>query len=157
MRSIGRGVARRQSSPCTGKLSARPAGKPGYSLALENLRRSLPATVPLQRTIPGAPDRRFGGMAESIGPMWFRKPTPGPDPATSRQQVPIPGKRTRREDHALLIVRDEFRPVIPRRVGRHQSPSPLHRHTQPNTRFSKPSTKGDISLPKIAFILAGEA
>jgi hypothetical protein len=105
----------------------------------------FPATLPLQRSIPGAPNTRFGGMAESIGPMWFAKPTPGPDPAASRQQVPIPGKRTRREDHAPLIVRDEFRPPIPRRVGRHQSPSPLHRHTQTNTHFSKLSTKGDIS------------
>ena len=34
-------VAGRQSSPSTGKLSAPPAGKPGYFLALENLRRSL--------------------------------------------------------------------------------------------------------------------
>jgi hypothetical protein len=28
--------------------------------------------------------------------------------------APSPGKRTRREDHALLIVRGEFRPAIPR-------------------------------------------
>ena len=26
---------------------------------------------------------------------------------------PVPGKGTRREDHALFIVRDEFRPAIP--------------------------------------------
>jgi len=32
-----------KSSPYTGKLSARPAGKPGdYSIVKENLRRSLP-------------------------------------------------------------------------------------------------------------------
>ena len=29
--------------------------------------------------------------------------------AASRRSAPDPGKRTRREDHALLIVRDEFR------------------------------------------------
>ena len=54
----------------------------------------------------------FSGMAESIGPMWRKNqtragidclPPVGPDP----------GRRTRREDHALLIVRDEFRPAIP--------------------------------------------
>jgi hypothetical protein len=57
---------------------------------------------------------RFQGTAESIGPMWFNpkpgsKPNPGAGPAASRQPAPGPGKRTRREDHAPLIVRDEFR------------------------------------------------
>jgi hypothetical protein len=31
------------------------------------------------------------------------------------------------------------------RVGRHRRPSPLHRHTQTNMRFSRPPAKGDIS------------
>ena len=31
---------------------------------------------------------------------------------------PVPGYRTRRKAHALPIVRDEFRPAIPRRVAR---------------------------------------
>jgi hypothetical protein len=49
-------------------------------------------------------------MAESIGPMWSKsKPNPGAGPTASRWSAPGPGKRTRREDHALLIVRDEFR------------------------------------------------
>ena len=49
-------------------------------------------------------------MAESIGPMWSEpKPNPGAGPTASRWSAPCPGKRTRREDHALLIVRDEFR------------------------------------------------
>jgi len=57
---------------------------------------------------------RFQGRAESIGPMWSKtkpksKPNPGAGPTTSRWSAPGPGKRTRREDHALLIVRDEFR------------------------------------------------
>ena len=34
---------------------------------------------------------------------------PGWDQTASRWSAPSPGKRTRREDHALLIVRDEFR------------------------------------------------
>ena len=33
----------------------------------------------------------------------------GRRPTASRWSAPSPGKRTRREDHALLIVRDEFR------------------------------------------------
>jgi hypothetical protein len=58
---------------------------------------------------------RFPGMAESIGPMWFpnqkqkQNQTLGWDRTASRWSAPSPGKRTRREDHALLIVRDEFR------------------------------------------------
>jgi len=43
MAAIQQEVARRQSSPYTGKLSARPAGKPGdFLIAKESLRRSLP-------------------------------------------------------------------------------------------------------------------
>ena len=46
--------------------------------------------------------------------MWSKpkpksKPNPGQEPTASRWSAPGPGKRTRREDHALLIVRDEFR------------------------------------------------
>jgi len=55
---------------------------------------------------------RFQGMAESIGPMWFQPKQNqilGWGRAASRWSAPGPGKRTRREDHALLIVRDEFR------------------------------------------------
>ena len=51
--------------------------------------------------------------------------TPGP---LSRFPVgPVPGYRASRKEHALPIVRDEFRPAIPRRVARQHCPSPLHR------------------------------
>src|SRR5271169_3843587 len=41
--AIQQEVARRQSSPFTGKLSARPAGKPGdFLIAKESLQPSLP-------------------------------------------------------------------------------------------------------------------
>lgn len=54
--------------------------------------------------------------------------TPGP---RSRSPVgPVPGYRASRKEHALPIVCDEFRPVIPRRVARQHCPSPLHRHPQ---------------------------
>ena len=46
---------------------------------------------------------------------------------------PVSGYRTRRKEHALPIVRDEFRPAIPRRVARQHCPSPLHRHHQLKT------------------------
>ena len=65
-------VARRQSSPYTGKLSARPAGKPGFSIAKENLRRSLPRHSTSAAGYTSAALLRFPGMAESIGPMEFK-------------------------------------------------------------------------------------
>jgi len=43
---------------------------------------------------------------------------------------PVPGYRTSRKEHALPIVRDEFRPAIPRWGARQHCPSPLHRHHQ---------------------------
>jgi hypothetical protein len=45
----------------------------------------------------------------------------------------------------LLIVRMSSDRLFLDRVGRHQSPSPLHRHEQSNTHISKPRPKGDIS------------
>ncbi len=64
----------------------------------------------------GALRMRFFRHAESIAPMchYFFLPlarVPLPD-------GPTPGYRTRRKEHALPIVRDEFRPAIPRRVAR---------------------------------------
>jgi hypothetical protein len=57
--------------------------------------------------------------------------TPGP---LSRFPVgPVPGYRASRKEHAPPIVRDEFRPAIPRRVARQHCPSPVHRHFQDNS------------------------
>src|SRR6266487_3722644 len=43
-------------------------------------------------------------MAESIGPMWSESnQTLGRDRAASRWSAPGPGKRTRREEHALTF------------------------------------------------------
>jgi hypothetical protein len=48
-RRVGKEVARSRKLPITGKLSARPAGKPGdFLIAKENLQRSFPATFFLQ-------------------------------------------------------------------------------------------------------------
>ena len=144
-------VARRQSPPCTGKLSARPAGKPGdFLIAKESLRRSLPRHLlpaPVKNT--EAPQYAFSKAWRNLsGPMGFQNQnqTLGRDRTSSRRSAPSPGKRTRREDHA-----PSHRPQMSSgrlfldRVGRHQSPSPLHRHTQINTRFPRPPAKGDIS------------
>ena len=86
--------------------------------------------------IPTAIGMRFSGMAESIWSDGVHNPKTKswvgttPPPAG---RAPSPGKRTRREDHAL-----SHRPQMSSgrlfldRVGRHQSPSPLHRHGQDN-------------------------
>ncbi len=47
----------------------------------------------------------------------------------SRWSVPRPSSRTRPKERARLIVSMSLRPAIPRRVGLHQSPPPLHRPT----------------------------
>jgi hypothetical protein len=98
----------------TGKRSARPAGKPGdFLLAKESLQRSLPrhfllATFAASILSAQHAFSRQGGIYRSdVGSK--RNQTLGRKPAASRWPAPWPGKRTRREDHALLIVRDEFR------------------------------------------------
>src|SRR5579863_8883666 len=60
-------------------------------------------------------------------------PSCKPGPACRLPVGSGPGCRTRRKKHALPIVRDEFRPVIPRRVARQHGPFPLHRHPQHKT------------------------
>jgi hypothetical protein len=79
----------------------------------------------------GALRKRFEGMPESIGPMCRHIFLP---PGPSRFPVGwVPGYKTRRKERALPIVRDEFRPVIPRRGARQRCPSPLHRHIKVKT------------------------
>src|ERR1700693_2683521 len=69
----------------------------------------------------------------------------GTTPA-SRWSAPSPGKRTRREEHAL-----SHRPQMSSgrlfldRVGRHQSPSPLRRHAQTTTHFPSGTSKPELS------------
>jgi hypothetical protein len=64
----------------------------------------------------------------------------------SRRSAPSPGKRTRREDHAL-----SHRPQMSSgrlfldRVARQHCPSPLHRHTQINMHSPHAIGKRDIS------------
>jgi hypothetical protein len=149
------GAARRQSSPFTGKRSARPAGKPGVSFVKERLRRCLPRHVAATND-PGRPGCVFKACRNLSGPMWIPNQTLGRDRAASRWSAPSPGKGTRREDHA-----PSHRPQMSsgrlflNRVGRHQSPSPLHRRPQHNTHSSAGLAKGDIStlLGRVTFLL----
>jgi hypothetical protein len=146
MSSILREWLVRQSSPDTGKLSARPAGKPRDFLhVLENLRRSLPRHS-LAR--PKAPACVWKAWRNLSGPMWFanQNQTLRRSRAASRWSAPGPGSRTCREDHA-----PSHRPQMSSgrlfldRVARQQCPSPLHRHEQHNMHFSGDQAKGDIS------------
>ena len=112
-----REMARRQSSPYTGKFSARPAGQRGEISSFWRIcDDSFP---PLRRCSckhnTKAPRLRFQGMAESI---WSdvvseSNPNPGAEPAASRRTARSPGSRTCREDHVSSSA-DEFRPAIPR-------------------------------------------
>src|SRR5207248_2986371 len=63
-------MAGRQGSPYTGKLPARPAGRPGDFFIVEGEFATIPPTPPDSATarerIPDAPICVFSGMAESI-------------------------------------------------------------------------------------------
>jgi hypothetical protein len=126
-----------ESSPDTGSLSARPAGKPGSLFAKERLRRSLLRHC-LVATVkhPEPSECVFKAWRNLSGPMWFQNQnqTPGRGRAASRWSAPSPGNRTCREDHA-----PSHRPQMSSgrlfldQVARQQCPSPLHRHPDPKT------------------------
>ena len=142
----------------TGKLSARPAGKPGnFSRSGEFATIPSPPCLLPSATLPGAPDAFFEAGRNLSGPMWseHQNQTPERSRAASRWSAPSPGSRTRREDRA-----PSHRPQMSSgrlfldRVGRHQSPSPLHRHEQINMHSLGVQSKGDIStLPGRATFL----
>jgi len=117
----------------------------------ESLRRSLPRhCIPHLQRILGAQYaflRHAGIYLVRCGfKIKTKNQTLGWGRAAPRWSAPSPGKRTRREEHAL-----SHRPQMSSgrlfldRVGRHQSPSPLHRHEQNNMHSSSGLAKGDIS------------
>ena len=136
-------VAQRQSSPLTGKLSARPAGRPGLLFVKESLRRSLQRHCPAVASHDcGALHLRFLKAWRNLSVRWrvslswsYHLPT----------ATPVPSPRTCREDRALLIVRMSSDRLFLDRVARQHCPSPLHRQRQINMHFPRPRAKGDIS------------
>jgi hypothetical protein len=130
-------------------LGGSPHGRlrrgPDFQPLKESLRRSLPrrlAETASNKT--EAPQLRFLRQAESIRPMAGR--CRSLDRSSSLPPgCSFPSPRTRREARILLIVRMSSDRLFLDRVGRHQSPSPLHRHEQSNTHLSKPRPKGDVS------------
>ena len=146
-RSPGWGEARSQKAPDTGKLTAQPAGRPGSGYALVSLRRFLPrltnslATEAILRALSDAFLRHRGIYQSDVGSL---------NPSLNGSHrlppaAPHPGPRTRREERILLIVPMSSDRLFLDRVGRHQSPSLLHRHRQINMHFSEARAKGDIS------------
>jgi hypothetical protein len=109
-------VAGNQSSPLPGNSPHEPAGKPENSIVKGEFAKILPRHfTPVPSSTITELSTRFQGMAESIGPMWTK---PNPILGQDRRLPPVgPGPSQRNEGgrtHALLIVRDEFRPAIPR-------------------------------------------
>jgi len=126
-----------ESSPDTGNLSARPAGKPGSLFAKERLRRSLLRHCLVATAKHPEPSGCvFKAWRNLSGPMWFQdqNQTPERGRAASRWSAPSPGKRTCREEHI-----PSHRPQMSSgrlfldRVARQQCPSPLHRHPDHKT------------------------
>jgi hypothetical protein len=130
----------------------------GYWLVKENLRRSLPRhfipTTSKDDTV--ACGRRFlrhGGIFRSdvvkvktkVKVKVKTKPwggaVPPPDGRPLAQVQERAGRITPSSSFSMSSDR-----LILDRVGRHQSPSPLHRHTQINMHFSAVGGKGDISI-----------
>ena len=126
----------------------RPVSRGISSSLKESLRRSLPHhRIPQQfRIILGAQYAFSKACRNLSGPMGLNFKSKnqsqnqilGRDHTASRWSAPSQGKRTRREDHALShrsqMSSDR---LFLDRVGRHQSPSPLRRHAQPNTHFPR--------------------
>ena len=100
--------------------------------------------------LPGPSVGVFKAWRNLSGPMGYQNQTLARDPTASRRSAPSQGQRTRREDRA-----PSHRPQMSSgrlfldRVGRHQSPSPLHRQPEHNTHSPGGQAKGDIStLPE---------
>ena len=139
-----RGRREAQRRPVQGNAPHdRPVSR-GVPSALVRLRRCLLRHPRCRESKPEDLSMRFFRDAESIALMWVENPnlewSSGLPPAT-----PHPSPRTCREDHALPIVTMSSDRLFLDRVGRHQSPSPLHRHPHSNTHSSASWPKGDIS------------
>jgi hypothetical protein len=90
-----------------------------------------------------APGPAFFRHTESNAPMCF-----SPENLARIYRIPVgsgPDHEARRKETRLPIVAMSSGRLFLDQVGRHQSLSPLHRHTQANTHFPKPGDKHDIS------------
>jgi hypothetical protein len=107
--AIQQEVARRQSSPYTGKLSARPAGEPGIFLHQREF-ATIPSPPLASRSHQNteAPQYAFFEAWRNLsGPMGFQEPnqTLSQDRTASRQFGPAQAKERDGRTALLLIVR----------------------------------------------------
>jgi hypothetical protein len=127
------------------RSGAKPTGRSVQGHRLQKVCAGSTPPAPPPFTILWALRMRFlrhGGIYRPDGgclenQTWAEEPPPA-----GRS---YPGPRTRREDHALLIVPMSSGRLFLDRVGRHQSPSPLHRHAQINMHSWQRLAKEDIS------------
>jgi hypothetical protein len=116
------------------------------SSSQESLRRFLPRHSTASRNTE-ASRMRFLGIAESIGPMGafntLKKLGAGVPPPVGRPRGPAKGRDGRSAPCSSSAMSSDR--LFLDRVGRHQSPSPLHRQWQNNMHFSGAQAKGDIS------------
>ena len=92
-----------------------------------------------------SPRRAFFQAWRNLSVRCGAKTKPEPGSTASRRSAPTQveervGRTTLFSSSAMSSGR-----LFLDRVGRHQSPSPLHRHTHINMHFSEPGVKGDIS------------
>jgi hypothetical protein len=129
-----------ESSPFTGKCSAR-----SLLPAWEHLRRSLP-----RHSIPAAVNTEAPQYAFFRHGGIYRSDVAETKPGAGTDCLPSVGPRSQVKERAGRITPFSSSAMSSDRlfldrVGRHQSPSPLHRHEQINTHPSNQSAKGDIS------------
>src|ERR1035437_10069176 len=138
-----------KSSPYTGKLSARPAGKPGdFLIAKEGLRRSLPRHCfpQLQRTILGAQYafwKAWRNLSVRCG-QTTTKPWDGTVPPPAGRPRAQVEERVGRTTLCSSSAMSSDRLFLDRGARQH-CPSPLHRHGQTTTPPRPARLKPDIS------------
>ena len=136
--------------PIRGNAPHAPAGKPGsfFTALKERLRRSLTRhSVTAIANNTGVPSVRFlrhGGIYRSDGAFRANRAGAGLPPPVGRRRGPAK-ERDGRSAPCPSSAMSSGRLFLDR-VGRHQSPSPLHRHAQISMHFFKAMEKGTFSL-----------
>ena len=136
LHSPGAGEARSQKEPYTGKPTARPAGKPGFSSALVNLRRFLPCRLPCHRSKPEDLRLRFlrhGGIYRSDAVHNQFEPGVATPPSVGRRPCPGKDRDGRNATRSSASSAMSSGRLFLDRVARQHCPSPLHRQSHPKT------------------------
>ena len=114
---------------------------------MQPAKAAVTAVSPIAEQICRAPGNAFSRHDGIYRPMWLNcKPNPGAE----ANRLPLVGpeaqveERTGRNTLSLIVPMSSGRLSLDR-VGRHQSPSPFHRHEQINTRSQHQGCKGDLS------------